>query len=480
MKNIVFILMDQLRADFLGCYGATHLNTPNIDKLATESVRYEHTISPSPLCVPARASLLTGRSSLANRVIENSSWIRPDHDDMGIYTWPKQLSNKGYYTCAIGKMHFYPWDISEGFDERVIAEDKRHIHIKDDYNMFLESKGYRRMHGNEFDGYFEHQGAIINTLPEELQIDHYVAQKSLDIINTLDENKPFALMVGFPGPHCPYDPTKDMLNHLPDKKIPEPLKPTKESESFREFFVKNNSYDWNGVDYSDFKYENKMMIRKHYSALIETLDSHIGTIVEALKAKELYEDTVIIVSADHGDMMGDFDLLAKHFFYETSIRVPLLIKYPGQKATVVSEITSLTDLYGTIKHFADIEHIDTVDSKVLKPFGSEEIREPVFGATDIGWMIRDSRYKYCICDNTTEMLFDLQEDPSEQINLVLNRKYESIKESMRQLLYKRLFNGILEGNNDLVVTGADLDSGFFERNWMRPYPKDSSVVRKIK
>lgn len=470
MKNIVFILMDQLRADFLGCYGATHLLTPNIDDIACKGTRYEQAISPSPLCVPARAAMMTGRSSIANRVTENGSWLRPDHEAMGVLTWPKQLSDKGYHTCAIGKMHFYPWDINEGFDDRIIAEDKRHINIKDDYEDYLEEHGYRRMHGEEFEGYFEHQGAYVNTLPDEMQIDRFVADRTCDTIKVLDKDKPFALMVGFPGPHCPYDPTQRMLDDMPTSDMPEPIPATAESKTFRPLFIRNNKYDWNKVDYTEFTRDSKMRIRKHYSALITEIDNHVGKIIDSLKERGLYDDTVIVISSDHGDMMGDYDLLSKHFFFETSIRVPLIIKHPEVSTGVVEEAVSITDLYSTLLNFGGIDVKDTVDSTFLKPFGADEARAPIFGATDIGWMIRESRYKYCICNNGTEMMFDLKEDPTEQNNLIHDVSQNEKKESMKKLLYKRMFEGIEEANNDQVVMIPNLDKGFYDRNWTRPYP----------
>ncbi len=94
-KNILFILTDQQRADFCGCYGADWVKTPNLDNLAKEGVLYKTAVTPSPACVPARASLLTGKSAIENRVTDNSKWLRPDHDEMGVYTWPQQLSKNG-------------------------------------------------------------------------------------------------------------------------------------------------------------------------------------------------------------------------------------------------------------------------------------------------------------------------------------------------------------------------------------------------
>jgi len=122
--NLLFLMPDQLRHDYVGCYGADFVSTPAIDGLAAQGTRYETAISPVPVCVPARASMISGQSSVASGVIDNLAWLRPDRRELGVETWPELLARAGYRTAAIGKMHFYPWDISEGFEDRIIAEDK--------------------------------------------------------------------------------------------------------------------------------------------------------------------------------------------------------------------------------------------------------------------------------------------------------------------------------------------------------------------
>ena len=156
--NLLFIMPDQLRADFLSCYGAAFIDTPHIDSIAEGGVRYERAYSASPICVPARASLLTGLNAIKNGVTDNGQWLSPDLAASGIETWPQTLSKQGYYTAAVGKMHFYPWDINLGFQYRVAAEDKRWLEIRDDYYHFLKEGGYRKLHGNEHPGYHEKQG----------------------------------------------------------------------------------------------------------------------------------------------------------------------------------------------------------------------------------------------------------------------------------------------------------------------------------
>ncbi|SVB70905.1 uncharacterized protein METZ01_LOCUS223759, partial [marine metagenome] len=173
---------DQLRADFLGCFGASWMKTPNIDRLASKGVLYRNVVSPSPICIPARASLLTGHNALSTGVLSNNFWLRPDHDTCGQRSLAKMLAEEGYRTEAIGKMHFIPWDHDEGFHHRVIAEDKRHIHIQDDYAIYLKEHGFRKLSGPEEPGYREGRMASISPIPIEHQVDAWIGMKAAEFL----------------------------------------------------------------------------------------------------------------------------------------------------------------------------------------------------------------------------------------------------------------------------------------------------------
>ncbi len=274
--NILFILPDQLRADFLGCYGATFLRTPHIDALAAGGTRYDRCVSPSPLCVPMRASLLTGRNAIQNGVLTNDQWLRPDRKAAGVQTWPQRLAAAGYATAAIGKMHFYPWDISEGFQHRVIAEDKRHIRIQDDYYHHLQRHGHTKYRGSEHDGYFEHKGAIVSKIPAEHQVDVWVADEASRFIEGYRDDRPFTLMVAFPGPHDPYDPPPELAGLFDSADMPPSIPATADSVAFRESFIASYLRPWNGVAYTEFTEAQKRKIRAHYAALVQQIDRGSG------------------------------------------------------------------------------------------------------------------------------------------------------------------------------------------------------------
>lgn len=472
-RNLLFIICDQLRADFLGCYGADFVRTPHLDALRADGACFDRAVSPSPLCVPARASLLTGRNAVANGVLDNVHWLRPDRRACGVDTWPETLGAAGYRTAAIGKMHFYPWDIHEGFHDRVVAEDKRHLTVRDDYHTYLAARGAAKRHPSELPGYQEHRGAVVNPLPGDQQVDQWVADHTCDYLAAYDHDQPFALMASFPGPHCPYDPAQEDLDQVDADAMPEPIPATEESRRFRDFFVRNNKAPWNGVDYTDFTAEHKRKLRQHYGALIQRIDRGVGQILDQLKARGLYETTTVVFTSDHGEMMGDMDLMAKHFFFETSVRVPLLIKDPAwAPGSQVDKTVSLTDLHATILDHAGVDPpADPRDSLSLLRPESVDRRAPVFGATDLGFMITDDTWKLCRHANGAQMLYHRQDDPREQTNRFDDPACAAERDRLDRLLTQRLTESILQSHEEKAVFTPSTDrSAFGERGWRRPYP----------
>jgi arylsulfatase len=473
--NIIFLLPDQLRPDFLGCYGARFISTPHLDALSDHGVTYRHAVAPAPICVPSRASLLTGLNSMQHGVLENYSWLRPDRAGCGIETWPEILAQAGYHTEAIGKMHFYPWDKSEGFAHRVIAEDKRHIYVHDDYADYLEQYSYRKYHGSEHDGYFENKGAIVSQIPAEHQVDKWVADRACEFIENYSSDQSYALMVGFPGPHCPYDPPIEFADLYRPEDMPASIPATDDSRLFRELVINMTKRPWNQVDYTDFQEHHKRKIRAHYAALVHQIDQGVGRIVAALNASRFRDDTVIIFASDHGDFLGDYDLIGKHLFYEPSIRVPLIIKLPGaQTPRSVEALVSLTDVTATIMALAGVERSGWGDSIGLPELGlpPARSRDHVFGATDLGLMVVDAEWKLCRYKNGYVALYNLIDDPHEQRNLAYQPQALSEMRRLDAILQRDLIDALMIANGDKFVekTRYQGRGEFGQRGWQRPYP----------
>ena len=476
--NILFILPDQLRRDFLGCYGADFVHTPHIDNLAAEGVKYDKAISQFPICVPARAAMLTGLGAPETGVVDNGKWLRPDRREMGIQTWPELLSQNGYHTASIGKMHFIPWDTDEGFKERITSEDKRHYWIQDDYADALADHGLHKRHGREFEGYAAQKGACINPNPEEMLPDRWVADRTIEFLDRQDVSQPFAAMVGFPSPHCPYDPTNEWLDAIDVNKLPQPLPETQGSRAQRKAMIANFKQDWADVDYSDLTEEQIMVLRQHYAALVEAVDREVGRIMDALKTHEFARNTIVIFASDHGDFIGDFRLIGKGSFYAPAIDIPLIINDMRSETHVKSETApvSLTDMFATL---LDVAEVESPPEQIRFPSlcGDLDPDRRIFGLCPRGTMLVGPDFKFCRRTNGEAEAYDLETDPGEQYDLVANSSGDPRIAEYDSELTRCLIEGLSQAHNDKsYIEAKSADSGAFgRRNWNRPYPQKISA-----
>ena len=474
--NIIFLFPDQLRSDFLQCNGADWLETPNIDSIAHNGISYRNAFSASPICVPARTALLTGMNAVKNGVTTNAHNLRADWREAGLRTWPEILSESGYYTAGIGKMHFYPWDERRGFQYRVICEDKRWLEVRDDYYHYLRRNGLRKIHGNEMDGYYENQGAVINRIPWEHSWDRFVGSEAVKFIDEYGSDQPFAMMVGFPGPHCPYDPNEQFLDGVIDSKIPEPIPEVSvNAPKQKKMNVEANMGPWNGVDYTEFSDEAKYKIRKHYSGLVQQIDFEVGAILDALKSKGLLENTYVVLSSDHGDYLGDHNLIGKASFYDAAIRVPLVIMGPRIKPGQVFEgLVELRDITATMLRWAGQELPVWYDARPLpgKGMPGSGPRENIFGFLGTGWMNFDGRYKLHKYRNGETLLFDLVNDPHEQVNLYEDVNFANVLRKMELDLAGELMESMASSMDDRLAQNGDMsqDPTFGYEGWVRPWP----------
>lgn len=476
--NLIFMMPDQLRPDFLGCYGADFLQTPNIDRLASLGVRYTRAYSCHPICVPARAALLTGMNAMRNGVMDNGQWLRPDLAQTGVRTWPEMLNDQGYYTARIGKMHFYPWYIPHGFQYRSGAEDKRWIKVRDEYYHHLRAHGERKYHGNEHEGYHENRGAILNRLPWELSTDHFVGQEACRFIRTYGKDGPFAMMVGFPGPHCPYDPDEAWLARIDPEAMPPAIPENPENAPLlRQNSIEGNKGAWNGVDYTEFTDAHKQKIRAHYAASVEQIDYEVGEILAALEEQGLLENTVIIFTSDHGDYLGDHNLIGKGSFYESSIHVPMIVHVPWADGPTVNEqLVQLTDVMATLLAYGGAELPGYLDAQPLPGLGlaGESNRSHLYGIVTNGWMVCDGRWKLSKYATGEQHLFDLENDPHEQQNRLDDPAAAAVRLALDTLLTQEIMRSASQAFDDRrVYTGNSMwnDDQFGKEAWARTYPQ---------
>ena len=490
--NIVFIFPDQMRADFLGCYGADFIKTPNIDKLAENGIRYQNAYSSSPVCVPARTNLMTGMDAISNGVASNAPAHRPDHQAAGINTWPEILKEMEYYTAGIGKMHFYPWDRKNGFMYRSVTEDKRWLNVRDDYFHHLRESGLKKFHGNEHDGYHENFGAVVSKLPWKHSWDHFVGTEACKFIDEYGEERPFAMMVGFPGPHDPYDPSDDFSESIPDiNKMPEPIKGNPHDASkLKKGMIEGWKRPWADLDYEGLTKEKIMKMRSHYAALIQQIDHEVGEIVKTLKKKNLFDNTIIIFSSDHGDFLGDHGMMGKANFFESAMRVPLIVSgnsLPNNR--VENGLVCLRDITSTILSFAGAEIPFYMDSRPLPGtgFSDNQGRENIIGMLTSGWMAFDGRWKLMKYSTGESLLFDLENDPFEENNLINDFNFVKELNRLDDILMKQVLFSRQTSMHAFTAGGVSLTTepvnpvifGYQFEGWEWEYPThiDTKVTR---
>ena len=468
---------DQLRADFLACYGADFIETPHIDRLAECGVRYENAYTPSPICVPARAMLLTGRNAIQTGVLTNQQFLRPDLADCGIHTWPELLSKAGYATAAIGKMHFYPWDIDLGFEQRVVCEDKRWLLIEDDYQKHLRLNGYCKLHGNEHVGYYENKGAIVHNIPWEHSWDHFVGAAACEHIRSHRQDRPFAMMVGFPGPHCPYDPNAEYLEQIDEEAMPEPIPEVPgNTPTLREQNVAAYRMPWNGVDHSEFTDAQKRKIRAHYAALVKQIDDEVGDLLTALEQTGQLDSTLIIFASDHGDHLGDHNLIGKATYYQASIKVPLIVCGPAvEQGKVCHHLASIGDITATLLHAGGCTLPEYLDARLLPDLGINEAhpRDRIFGFIGAGCMNFDGTWKLVKYATGETLLFNLQEDPTEQHNRIDDPACFAIYRRLDAELTQEMLRSVTASHHEKIVAHKPLynDPELGQTGWQRIYPQ---------
>lgn len=479
--NILFIMADQLRADFLGCYGAEFIDTPNIDALAREGVRFENCYSEHPVCVPARVSLLTGMNAVRTGVLDNRSFLRPDYAECGLATWPELLKRINYRTASIGKMHFYPWNNRLGFEERIIAEDKCWGFIEDDYHTFLADRGYSKRDVADVPDYHQNFGALVSPHPWDSSIDHFVGSETARWIDNYDRDCPFALMVGFPGPHNPYDPAEEFACFRTED-MPQPLSPIARDLEVMQGSGSRLATNFSGESWYKIKndtqptLENFLLWRAYYSGLVSQIDREVGSIMEALRRNNLLENTIVIFSSDHGDYLGDHGLTGKGSFYEAGCRVPMIVSHPGLTVGTCDDLVTLTDVTATILAFASCQRPDFMDSVPLPGLGLDggTQRKFIMSILNSGWAIFDGEWKLCKYPGGSH-LFNVREDPDELRNRVrevaLRDTYDRLDQCLTAKMIELMYDTFFSQQIAYPGQGAYSSSLEFGRGeWQRKYP----------
>lgn len=445
--NLLFITTDQQRRDSLSCYGNDWVQTPALQALADEALVFDNCYVSSPICVPCRSTMMTGCYPSATGTMRNNTWLDPH-----IPTWPAALSRAGYRTAGIGKMHFAPWDALNGFDERIICEDKRHFYLPDDHAKYLEDAGYSRPHPKDVPGYYETVGAPVYPYPEEYHSDVFVAREAVGWLEK-HGGEPFAAWVSFPGPHDPYDPPESFASMYDGIEIDDPLPVPEDAGSrptIREKTVSPGKLSFEEscyvfqMNYQKAGLEEFRLWRRRYHANVSLIDRGVGEIIAALKREGVYDNTLIVFTTDHGDALGDMGLRFKSSFYENVASVPLLVKpadpaVPGRRAQLVAT----PDIAAAFYEAAGLETPEHVQGQSLLELcrkNPEAIRTRVESELPGKVMSFDGRYKTILFEDGETELYDLLEDPREERNLASDAHYAAVLHEGSAAVLRHIFS----------------------------------------
>ena len=425
--NILLIMTDQHRWDYLGCYGAKFLDTPNIDRLAASGVRFTNAFTNAPVCAPARIGLATGMHPARIGALDNSCYLPPH-----LPTYYQRLRDKGYRVGCVGKLDLakpdkyngrhgdrpavYQW----GFTHPEEVEGKMHAAQGEPtaphgpYTHYLKDRGRLMAFWEDYRSRAE-KGWILgashdSVLPTEDFQDCYIGRRAAQWISTIPDDFPWHLFVSFVGPHDPFDPPTEYAERFRDAAMPDAIP---KNQHGRPQWMLNRQ--------KDFSDEELARIRRQYCALIKLIDDQIGALLDALKTREMLENTIIIFTSDHGEMLGDHGLFQKQVPYEPSIHIPLIVAGPGVRAGVVSDtLVDMMDLNPTICALAGVEAAPDMDARSFDQilFGKQDVhRQEIMTALPNFRCLRTATKKFV--DNTNDMpeLYDLMSDPEEIHNV---------------------------------------------------------------
>lgn len=418
--NIVVVMADQLAPHFIGAYGHKVAKTPHMDALAARGMRLDAAYCNSPLCAPSRFAFMSGQHVSRIAAYDNASEFRAS-----VPTFAHYLKALGYRTCLSGKMHFVGPDQMHGFQDRITTD----IYPSDfawtpDWEASDEriDKWYHNMET------VKESGVAVATFQTDYDDEVEFAARRWLIDRGRDraagDDAPFCMVASFIHPHDPYVAKPEFWDLYRDDEIdmPESL-PLDQHDPFSKRVM-------DGIEASTVPLtkEEIRRARRAYLANVSYFDSKVGAIVKALEDTGEIDNTLIIVTADHGDMLGERGLWYKMTFFEHSARVPMIFAGPGVATGAVSDACSLVDLLPT---FLDVAGGgsdmlgEPIDGRSLMPLArGEAAPEGVaigeYCAEMTPWpvfMIRRGTLKYIHCDVDPPQLYDLSSDPDERVNL---------------------------------------------------------------
>jgi choline-sulfatase len=429
--NILFIAVDDLRPE-LNFYGANYIKSPNLDKLAGESLIFERAYCNVPVCGASRASLMTGARPTRKRFI--NAHTNKDKDYPEAMSLPMLLKQNGYITISNGKIYHSKNDDTEAWDEIWQANRLWGYALSESQDIRKNTK-----RGLPFEAAKVH---------DSVYRDGKLALKVIKDLNKLKQsNQPFFLTMGLAKPHLPFTAPKKYWDLYDRNKIELPksyIQPKSTPKQAFHNFGELRQYE-NIPKRGDLPETLAKELIHGYYACVSYIDAQIGLVLNELKRLELDEDTIVILWGDHGWNLGDHKLWCKHVTFETALRTPLIIKVPGKtKGETTNAITEYIDIYPSLAELVGVGVPNTVEGQSFVPVLNGEQQEKDWAVSkfkDAVTLIKgDLFYTEWTKDDGVayaRMLFDHKTDPLELDNLAEKPEYrEKVKALSKELREK--------------------------------------------
>lgn len=430
--NILLITTDQQRFDTINAWGNKSIFTPHLNYMAAMGTSYTSCYAGCPICVPSRTTIMTGVEGYESGVTSNGShaaFMQKCTENRS--TLPAMLTDAGYQTCAKGKMHFEPARAHYGFEQMKLPLDYMREYDR------KQPLARPKLHGL---GECEAE-PVLSTVDEKDSITTWIADEAIDFLETRDSTRPFFLWTSFTKPHPPFDPCRNFWELYDGISLPRPVtgdwSDTLENtpQGFLAGSYENTNMHLLGP-------EQKQACRRAYYACITQVDYQLGRIFGALRENDLFKNTWVIFTSDHGEMLGDHHMSQKNLFFEGSTHVPLLIMPPQQRGIPhnlrADHLVTLADLCPTILAMAGLPGPEGLSGRnLLSPSVPKEDRVFFGNSLNRNFCVMERKHKLiysAVGDHV--LLFDLNRDPMEQHDLSADPEYAGI--------FQRLWNLLLE------------------------------------
>lgn len=470
MKNVLFIMTDQQRKDSLGCYGNPICQTPNLDGIAASGMRFNRNYVANPICMPSRVSIFTGQN-IRNHGLWTNGLLIPPRD-----TVAGHFGRDGYETATIGKLHFTPhggygdesnMEYGEFWGEKKYSTDWSGPYWGFEHVELLIGQSAPVAH---YGKWFHENGGDVEMLkkhrvdadpkssfmkmPADLHPCAFIAERSIEFMKNAKENgKPFFTVASFQDPHAPFNPIESLAEKYKPEDVVMPTGGRDDLATRPEHYLKHFRGEWDrgrGINKNHPDGLSEAVTRERIAktyAMIDLIDQNVGKMVDFLEREGLRDDTIIVFTSDHGELLGDFGLWAKGpFFYDCLINTALLISCPSMVGPAVSDaLVSDLDLVPTMCDMAGLEQMPFTDGvsqlpHLLNP--STTVRDRCLVEYRNGYGVKDvsskalvtNDCKYVRYQTGVEEMTDMVNDPEERVNVADRSEYGDRKEVLKTQL----------------------------------------------